>query len=1610
MSKRLHGGRGALRPTSGSLFLAAMCLAVVIPLASGLLSAPAQGPTVGLRSSGSHPNAQLAYSSIPNISPYWTGELWGNESPNQHCSFCSPSGVVAHTGGQSVQPGQDVNPVDGSYITSQNLFSVPAVGGNLALDLTYDSGQATSDRNIGVDAGYFGYGWNSTMSSAVAVVGVTVFATSTDGGQDIFNPASNDGCPVGDYPDFQKYTVPESNKAYCAANRTDAQLGFFSTYAFYQLNEAGGAVTNIYNMYGQLAAQGNLADTDDINYTYNETPDTGNCPASAQSSCFTEADTNDRLVVAEVDDFGLVSQVIDPDGRTYTMGYTDGMGDLNSITAPAPASSGTVTTSFGYQLGSSPYTSQMTSLTNPDNKTTSIQYYSYGMVEQVTDPLNAGPTSYSYSATGCPTQPSPPNNACTDNVQITNVTYADGELDQDVFESSQLAEDSFGATTTGGNDTEGWTFNYTEPTSADPEAPIVESIQGTNSLTASISTDSDGNVVSYTDPNLHVTSSMYNDTGGNDLNELCWTAGPTVYIPPNVSCSSPPTGATTYTYDVDGDELSSTDPLGNTTRYGYYNNQLPCWSAPPTVTGPGGPCPNQGVTPSGAPTGATTYTYDQFADVVATTLASGTSAAGTTTSSYDLDGEVMSTNPPDGQGTTSYQTSYSRYANGAVASETAPLSRVTSYTYDNAGNVLTSTDPAGITTNTYDGDGRLCSTYRTSSPVTNPACGGPITGATTYTYLKNTDAPVTVTDPDGSNDVTTYQYGEMEEPTSPTMVQQEVTAGSSPTYQDTYDRYDTFGNLCVTGPVNPFPVGAACQSSTGDTYNYYNAEGQLIQSVGANSSNETTNYAYSNIDFPTQPTTMTNTLSKVTSYQYDADGNQIQTKDPEGNYVSTSYDADGRPCSRTPSSTPLACGVSPNAAGVTALTYDAAGRRYQMADYGEPTNTYSYDASGNLLNASNDNGQTTTYGYDYANDPTCVSYPIAGKTQNCSQPQSSSNAVVIEAYNPAGEISSTTDWLGNTVKFNGYNALGEVGQIAYPASTGESLNYGYDADGNLTSAMYAGNVTGLAGSETWTPNQANLVGSSNSTGLGGYSSSDSYDTYGRVSEATNPGSVPTSDLYGYNNDSSIASDTPNGQSAIQYSYSNTPSDELTQITNSNLPAASQDSSYSYTNDGQRCYSSVYSSPRTVTCGMTAPSGSTAFVSYGWNSYGELCWSGATTTTSAGTSTCPSSAPSGTTAYTYDGNGLRMTASSASGTKTFDWDLVNASSIPLTLSDGTNSYIYGPLLFGGTAPVEQINSSGTASFIAAVQSGVQAVFTGTTLNEEAEYTTYGTQVLQVGSQPAATPFGFQGSYSDPIQGPGISGLDYLVNRYYDPSSAQFLSVDPDVAQTGQPYAYTEDDPLNATDPLGKLLLGAAGQSGDVGPNGVAYCTAGCGTGYVSPPPPTSASIAQFQAAMAGVSEPPPLKSGVGAAAAAIYAADSISDGQPIAVGYDLTAFDYETSVWFTRLLNFVDAASSLGNAVKINDDLITTACGQTAITQSAQQGLSTTQGLAMGVDCYGTLNTLADSAGGRQLVAKASVSFSCVDVISGDGFGPAQPSLDKGDQECNSSDADMHGYP
>ncbi|MDO8361492.1 MAG: C2 family cysteine protease [Actinomycetota bacterium] len=55
----------------------------------------------------------------------------------------------------------------------------------------------------------------------------------------------------------------------------------------------------------------------------------------------------------------------------------------------------------------------------------------------------------------------------------------------------------------------------------------------------------------------------------------------------------------------------------------------------------------------------------------------------------------------------------------------------------------------------------------------------------------------------------------------------------------------------------------------------------------------------------------------------------------------------------------------------------------------------------------------------------------------------------------------------------------------------------------------------------------------------------------------------------------------------------------------------------------------------------------------------------------------------------------------------------------------------------------------------------------------------------------------------------TGLTYLNNRYYDPAVGVFVTVDPLVGRTGQPYLYSSGNPTTLSDPSGLAAIGAGG---------------------------------------------------------------------------------------------------------------------------------------------------------------------------------------------------------
>jgi RHS repeat-associated protein len=73
-------------------------------------------------------------------------------------------------------------------------------------------------------------------------------------------------------------------------------------------------------------------------------------------------------------------------------------------------------------------------------------------------------------------------------------------------------------------------------------------------------------------------------------------------------------------------------------------------------------------------------------------------------------------------------------------------------------------------------------------------------------------------------------------------------------------------------------------------------------------------------------------------------------------------------------------------------------------------------------------------------------------------------------------------------------------------------------------------------------------------------------------------------------------------------------------------------------------------------------------------------------------------------------------------------------------------------------------------------------------------------------PYGNPAGTTGSIDQPLRYTGQyldteTGLYQLRARYYDPTTGQFTTIDPLLADTNEPYTYATNDPINNIDPLG-----------------------------------------------------------------------------------------------------------------------------------------------------------------------------------------------------------------
>jgi RHS repeat-associated protein len=674
------------------------------------------------------------------------------------------------------------------------------------------------------------------------------------------------------------------------------------------------------------------------------------------------------------------------------------------------------------------------------------------------------------------------------------------------------------------------------------------------------------------------------------------------------------------------------------------------------------------------------------------------------------------------------------------------------------------TDPDGnATLSCYDGDGNVAETVPpvgvAADSLTPASC--PTSYPTDYGDRLATDA-------------TTYAYNVLGEKTTVTTPAPAGLSGS----ETTTDAYDPAGRLTsVTAPPTSTSGGAA-DDVTAYTYDAANELLTTTSGYGTSTASTTSNcYDPDRNETATVPgdgntssvaacsssSPYQTSSSYQTGYSYDSIGELVSETRPATTWASSgqtttfTYDADGNQLTSedpngvttTNTYTPLdqlsGSSYSGTAAPSVTDTYDADGNRTQMTD-GTGTSTYTYDPFGELISAENGASKTVDYSYDALGNVTGITYPLGGGAT-----WASSDAVTYQ-YDAASEMTAVTDFNGNTTQV---------------ANTADGLP-------SFLSLGSSGDTVSTTYGPTDSPSDITLTNSS--TTLLGFSYSDE-PSGGVQSETDTPSSSTSPADYSYDAQSRITQVTPGSGSSLSYgedasgNLTTLPTgatgsyDDANELTSSSLSGTTTD--YTHDADGDQTQASI---------------GGTTTVSASYNGAREL--------------TSYSNSAADMTAATYDGDGVRASATStpsggSSSTQHFVWD--ENGSVPELLMDSTNTYVYGP----GSTPIEQVSlSSGTVKYLVSDSLGsVRGVVSSSgSLTASTSYDAWGNPETS-GGLMSYTPIGFTGGYTDP------SGLVYLINRYYDPTTDQFISVDPDVSQTGQPYAFTGDDPLNATDPLG-----------------------------------------------------------------------------------------------------------------------------------------------------------------------------------------------------------------
>lgn len=834
--------------------------------------------------------------------------------------------------------------------------------------------------------------------------------------------------------------------------------------------------------------------------------------------------TNENDEVETYDASGKLASITNRAGQAQTLTYSDG------TTGP---DGGYVLDASGAPTATVLPAGRLIRVTDPATHTLQFGYDAGGRVVKLADP-NGGVYLYAYSGT-----------LFTDN--LTSVTYPDGKTRTYLYgETANVSATpdagvSYTHSLTGildenGNRYASWTYDAQGRATSSEHGPFgsgidhVGLVYGTpdaNGISATSVTDPRGNVRSY---GFSTLLGVVKNTGITGL--------------PCNGCNA------ALTYDANGNVASRTDFNGNVTHYAHdlarnlETSRTEAYGTPEART----------ITTSwhatlrlptavAEPLRITSYSYDAQGNLQTRTIqptsdatgAQGLSAAAAGTArvtgyTYNTAGQVLTVNGARTDVTDT--TSYAYDTQGNLLTVTNALNQVTSLgNYDANGRPGTITDPNGLFTSLiFDQRGRLISR----------STGGE---TTSYSY-DGVGQLITVTTPGGAT--YTYSYDAAHRLTGiadnlGNHINYTLDAMGNRTQEQTYDATN---NIVQT------------HSRTFDALNH------LYQDIGA--------------------------INQTTTYAYDANGNLTGITDPLNRQSTNGYDA----LNRLVSSTDAAIGqthygydgldqlvqVTDPKNLVTGYSRDGLGNLNQQVspDTGATANTY--DAAGNLLTRTDAKGQLASYSYDALNRLTGISY--SGGTA----PAQTVSYQYDQGNNGIGHLTGITDATGTTTysydqhgRLTGetrviqgatyttayaYDAQGRLSGIAYPS--GRVVSYGFDGLGriNQIATMYNGIFQVVASNIVYEPFggvHSFTFGDGQTAPVQTYTRQRDQD--GRIASYTMNG---TAISIGYDAASQISfiSDPANLLNPANYSY-----DSLSRLTGYTQGSLNQ--GYSYDADGNR---------------------------------------------------------------------------------------------------------------------------------------------------------------------------------------------------------------------------------------------------------------------------------------------------------------------------------------------------------------------------------------------------------------------------------------------------------